>query len=208
MGFLFSQFSKPSGFVGKVVGWMMYKQNADINKWAMSFLDIQSKDHVLEIGFGPGYCVKELCDTYEGVRVSGLDPSETMVEEAKRRNQKGIERGQVQLVKGYAEEVSQLHDTIDKVLAINNITYWEDPVGTLKALRNQMSEKGRISVALQPHEKGANDQTTIIIGDQIRSFLEQAGFKQVLVHHKPGNPTKTACVVGSVSSDPLIANDF
>ncbi|MCD5325812.1 MULTISPECIES: class I SAM-dependent methyltransferase [Pontibacillus] len=203
MGFLFSQFSKPQGLIGKAVGWLMYKQNAGINKWAMSFLDIQQDDCVLEIGFGPGYCVKELCDSYDGVRVIGLDPSEAMVEEAKRRNKKDVEGGRVRLAQGYAEESTNLHDTIDKVLAINNITYWEDPVGTLAALREQMSEKGRVAIALQPHEKGASDETTVIIGDQIRSFLEQAGFKQVLVHHKPGSPTKTTCVVGSVSDLPV-----
>ncbi|KGX89935.1 hypothetical protein [Pontibacillus marinus] len=47
------------------------------------------------------------------------------------------------------------------------------------------------------YDKGASDQTAELAGDQIRSFLEQAGFEYVRVHHRPGKPNKTTCVVGS-----------
>jgi len=160
-------------------------------------LDIQPDEHVLEIGFGPGYCVRSLCKTYRGIHVTGLDPSSTMVEEATRRNQKWVDEGRVELKEAKAGEVDAVLKPIDKVVTINNITYWEDPVRTLYNLRSLMRKAGRIAITLQPHEKGASDQTAELAGDQIRSFLEQAGFEYVRVHHRPGKPNKTTCVVGS-----------
>ncbi|QHE50802.1 class I SAM-dependent methyltransferase [Pontibacillus sp. HMF3514] len=197
MGLLFSQFSKPKGLIGRIVGFIMYRENAAISKWTLSFLDIQSDEHVLEIGFGPGYCIRSLCKTYRDIHVTGLDPSGTMVEEATRRNQKWVDEGRVELKEAKAGEVDVVSKPIDKVITINNITYWEDPVRTLNNLKTRMRKAGRIAITLQPHEKGASDQTAELAGDQIRSFLEQAGFEYVRVHHRPGKPNKTTCVVGS-----------
>jgi len=197
MGLLFSQFSKPKGVIGKIVGYIMYRENAGITKWTLSFLDIQPDEHVVEIGFGPGYCIRNLCKTYKGLHVTGLDPSEAMVEEAGRRNQTWVNEGRVELREAKAGEVDGVREPIDKIVTINNITYWEDPVRTLGELKSKMRKAGRIAITLQPHEKGAGDQTAELAGDHIRTFLEQAGFEYVRVHHRPGKPNKTTCVVGS-----------
>lgn len=197
MGLLFSQFSQPKGFIGKLVGWIMYKENAAITKWTLSFLDIQPQEHVVEIGFGPGFCIRNLCKTYKGIRITGLDPSHAMVKEANRRNQKWVDEGRVTLLEAKAHKVEGVSQSIDKIVTINNITYWEDPVDTLVRLKSKMRKAGRIAITLQPHEKGAGDHTAELAGDQIRSFLEQAGFEYVRIHHRPGKPNKTTCVVGS-----------
>ncbi len=45
----------PRGAAGSVTGWMFAHRpsNRQRNRWAVSLLDVQPADRVLEIGFGP-----------------------------------------------------------------------------------------------------------------------------------------------------------
>ncbi|KGX90543.1 methyltransferase [Pontibacillus halophilus JSM 076056 = DSM 19796] len=197
MGFLFSQFSKPKGLIGKLAGTFMYKENAAINEWTSSFLDIKEDDRVLEIGFGPGYCIQHLCEQQREVNVTGIDPSGDMVDQASKRNRQYLHEGRVELYEGEAGLVCQLEGTFDKVLAINNITYWKNPVKTLTQIRQRLAPNGRIAITVQPHEKGATDETSHNLGEQIHSLLTQAGYNGISIYLKDDEPTNVTCVVAS-----------
>ena len=54
MSFIKSQFGHPSGLLGRLVGAIMAYENRERNNWAVRLLNIQSRDYVLEVGFGPG----------------------------------------------------------------------------------------------------------------------------------------------------------
>jgi hypothetical protein len=51
-----SQFMDPRGLPGRLVGWEMALRpsNRKRNAWAVTLMDVQPPDRVLEIGFGPG----------------------------------------------------------------------------------------------------------------------------------------------------------
>jgi hypothetical protein len=55
------QFHRPRGPVGHLVGWTMARRssNRERNIWAVSLLDVQPDDRVLELGFGPGIAIRE-----------------------------------------------------------------------------------------------------------------------------------------------------
>ncbi len=67
-----SQFMHPRGLSGHLVGWEMALRpsNRKRNVWAVSVMDVQPDDRVLEIGFGPGIAVREIArrDTWPSVR--------------------------------------------------------------------------------------------------------------------------------------------
>ncbi|MCA0972613.1 methyltransferase domain-containing protein [Halobacillus litoralis] len=188
------QFAKPNGWIGKAVGWFMTQENDELNKWTVSFLDIQEGDAVLEIGFGAGESLCQVARRSRG-RVFGIDPSEAMVETAVRRLQKRSPACDICLIQGEAALIHQFETTFDKIYAVNNITYWEKPVETLVHLRSLLSEGGRIALTLCPHEKGAEDQTTEVLGGQLRALLNQAGFSSIEVFIKPTKPNNTVCAV-------------
>ena len=48
----------PSGFLGRLIGWIMAKETAGANDEAVRLLLVQPTDHVLEIGFGDGLFTK------------------------------------------------------------------------------------------------------------------------------------------------------
>lgn len=63
----------------------------------MSLLDVQPADRVLEIGSGPGLAIQELSHIAREGYVCGIDHSEVMVRQARKRNADGIRRGVVDL---------------------------------------------------------------------------------------------------------------
>jgi hypothetical protein len=57
-----AQFGRPNGFWGSIAGWIMAvrSSNRKRNVWAVSLLDVQHGDRILEIGFGPGLAIREI----------------------------------------------------------------------------------------------------------------------------------------------------
>jgi SAM-dependent methyltransferase len=90
-----AQFGRPRGLAGRIAGWIMAHRSSNRrrNVWAVSLLDVQRDDRVLEIGFGPGIAIGELSRIATDGYVCGLDHSALMLRQAAKRNAKGIRRG-------------------------------------------------------------------------------------------------------------------
>jgi len=52
--FMAGQARKPSGFIGSVLGRMLNKFSADMNRHSVALMELVPEDRVLEVGFGGG----------------------------------------------------------------------------------------------------------------------------------------------------------
>jgi ubiquinone/menaquinone biosynthesis C-methylase UbiE len=131
------QFRRPHGLGGRAAGWVMAHRgsNRARNKWAAGLLDVQPEDRVLEIGFGPGIAIEEMARRATRGAVVGLDHSDVMVRQATRRNAAAVRAGRVELGLGSAEDLPAFDDPFDRILAVNSLMFWDDPVAGLKELR-------------------------------------------------------------------------
>lgn len=193
---LYEQFSKPEGWMGKMVGWFMLKENDDLNEWTLSILDIMPEEKVLEIGFGPGSALKVAAEDKQA-EVYGIDPSEAMVETAAKRLQRSAMKRQVCLIHGEARLLNSFHMPLDKIYSINNITFWDNPEETLKHLSSLLRRGGKIALTICPHEEDATDRTSERLGEWLTSLLTRAGFTKIEVKMKQTNPNDTVCVVAT-----------
>ncbi|MCP3029267.1 class I SAM-dependent methyltransferase [Halobacillus sp. A5] len=191
------QFKKPKGWLGKAVGRFMEFENDELIQWTQSFLQIEEDDTVMEIGFGPGSGLALIADNSPGTALIGIDPSESMVEMTLRKLQKISREQQILLIHGPAQVIKRFDVKLDKVYAINNITFWEAPVDTLTFLHSCMNKGGRIALTLCPHEEGATNDTTEVLGGQLTSLLKKAGFIQIETFIKPTAPNNTVCVAAT-----------
>jgi tRNA G46 methylase TrmB len=73
-----NQFKKPSGFLGKVIASLMAKGNQHAYSNILSLLNVSQTDVILEIGFGPGFGIKELLRKHPSCKIVGVDFSELM----------------------------------------------------------------------------------------------------------------------------------
>jgi SAM-dependent methyltransferase len=197
------QFGRPSGPLGRGAGWIMGSRasNRERNRWAVSLLDVQPSDRVLEIGFGPGLAIRGIARLAAQGYVCGIDHSEVMVRQASRRNAQALSSGRVDLRLGSVESLPKFDELFDKILAVNAIQFVADPVECLADLRGLLLVGGRVAIAHQPRCPGATDETSARRAQRIAAQLAQAGFSDVRVETLKLNPA-VVCVLGVNASGP------
>lgn len=196
-----SQFSRPRGMWGPLVGWIMATRpsNRIRSAWAVSLLDIQRRDRVLEIGFGPGIAIREISRLAPDGYVCGLDHSARMLSQATRRNARAIKEGRVDLRVCPVERLPSFDLPFDKVLAVNTLGFWKTPDKSLVELRHLLRAGGRIAVVHQPRDPGATDATATARGAAMSTRLVRAGFAAVRVETLALKPA-AVCVIGTAAS--------
>lgn len=171
------QFRRPTGALGRLAGWEMATRlsNRQRNEWAVSLLDVQPTDCVLEIGFGPGIAIRALARRATQGLVVGVDHSEVMVAQARSRNAAAVREGRVDLRVGSAESLPAFDVRFDKILAVNSMGFWPDPPARLRELHGLLVEGGVIGIVRQP--RGPNvAQTPETNARELAELLAAAGF--------------------------------
>ncbi len=130
------QLAMPEGDLGRQVGETMAEATASLNAFCVTQLQVQPRDHVLEIGFGPGVALAELTRLTPDGFVAGIDHSEEMLRMAEQRNHRAIMQEGVELAFGAADELPYEDDSFDKLLCVNVLHFWKTPAKELsEALR-------------------------------------------------------------------------
>ena len=192
------QFGHPRGLPGHVVGGVMAQRSSNRrrNLWAVSLLDVQAADRVLEVGFGPGVAINELARLAHHGAVYGIDHSDVMVRQASRRNRAAVRSGLVDLRLGSVDDLPAFAEPLDKIVAVNSLGFWPEPRERLKELRGLLRPDGQIAIASQPRCPGATRETSERAACEIKALLEEAGFSQTRVETLDLNPP-VVCVLGT-----------
>jgi ubiquinone/menaquinone biosynthesis C-methylase UbiE len=197
------QFHHPRGLPGRLVGWEMALRtsNRRRNAWAVSLMDVQPSDRVLELGFGPGIAVREIARRATRGEVVGIDRSAVMRAQAARRNAAAVRAGRVSLTVGSVEDLPAFDRRFDKILAVNNMGMWSEPAVRLKELAALLRGGGLIAIVSQPRCPGATAETTAAGSREIVRLLDAAGFGAIraeTLHLEP----PVACVIGTAPGTP------
>jgi ubiquinone/menaquinone biosynthesis C-methylase UbiE len=113
------------GTSGRVAGAVMARMNRDMEQAAIDELDPAPRAAVLSIGFGPGVGIAALVRRLPQGRIAGIDPSSTMVDQARRRNRRAVDTGRVSLACAAAESIPWPDEAFAGVLAVNSIQLWD-----------------------------------------------------------------------------------
>jgi ubiquinone/menaquinone biosynthesis C-methylase UbiE len=148
---LLRTFGRPQGILGRVGGRIMARTNQQCAAWVIDLLDIQPRDSVLEVGFGPGVGMQLLARSASAGYVAGVDVSTEMVAQATARNTQAIASGRVDLRHGAVERLPFDDHTFDKTLAINAMQVWPDAVAGLREMRRVLKTGGRIALGFTPY---------------------------------------------------------
>ncbi len=173
----------PRGLIGQLFGLLFAHRpsNRRRNLWAVTLLDVQPTDRVLEIGFGPGIAIEALSRHATAGHVYGIDHSVVMVGQATRRNAAAIRDGRVTLRCGSVEELPAAWESLDKILAVNSMRFWPDVPVRLKELRSRLRPGGQIAIVSQPRCPGATSETSNRAAQDIQAALVVAGFSGIRI---------------------------
>ncbi len=174
------QLGRPTGILGQIVGLVLHRANRVVNDWVISQLDIRPDDHILEIGFGPGQGIQHLAGLVPNGFVTGLDHSELMVRQARRRNRATIKAGRVMLKYGVIPPLPFDTAAFDKALAINVFYFWPEPSASLRELWRTLKPGGVLALYLATPESMKNISDSGVFGlyslEQVEALLTQTGF--------------------------------
>jgi ubiquinone/menaquinone biosynthesis C-methylase UbiE len=172
---LHRMFAHPSGFLGHLGGWLMGLSNQDIAQWTIEALDIQPRDRVLEIGFGPGEALRQLAQTIPDIQLHGVDASGLMVTKARKLNRAKILSGNIDVRHGTVETLPYPDGSFDKAFSINSMPFWEHPIPGLREIRRVLSPGGNFVVTVQPRW-AKTDQEIQTVEQWMEENLSSAGF--------------------------------
>lgn len=195
---MLSQFRQPRGLMGQVAGTLMAHRLSNLvrNHWAVSLLDPQLDDQVLEIGFGPGVGIQQVACKLVGGQVWGIDHSLVMLQHARRRNQRAIAAGKVRLLHRSVSTLGSLSQVFDKIFEVDSYQFWDSPLEVLGNCRDRLRPGGTMFLVQQPRGPGATEADVGPFAEQLAGAMADIGFADILIRRKAMRPVSTLCVSG------------
>ena len=176
--------------------------NVARNRWAVQLLDVQPTDRVIEVGCGPGVAIAALATRAIRGLVVGVDHSQVMIGQARRRNRAAIQAGRVRLIHTPVERLSVSDGPFDAALAVNTVGMWPDPTARLRELARLLRPGGRIALVSQPRCPGATAATSAAAANELAGLLTEAGFEHLRTELLELDPPVT-CVLGHLAPPPV-----
>jgi SAM-dependent methyltransferase len=179
-----AQLKKPAGKLGVGIGEQMNSFNKEINIRAIGLLELDQDEDILEIGMGNGMFCKEILRCHKSVTYTGCDYSEIMVQEAFLINQEWTENGRAEFHLAEASNLPFPDDYFSRVLTVNTLYFWEDPLKELEEIRRVMTNDGlavigirtRASMIGRPY---VNEEFRLFEESDLSCLLQAAGFQEV-----------------------------
>jgi ubiquinone/menaquinone biosynthesis C-methylase UbiE len=187
--------------VGGLIGHVMARKNAAMNRFAVDTLAARPTDEVLEIGFGPGTMIAELARSVDRGRVVGIDLSEAMVRQAMHRNRAAVADGRVELHEGSVLELPFADARFDRVFDVNCFHHWPDqPVG-LAEVRRVLKPDATLLLCL----RGKHPTRSFMVApgytdrevDLVRDLVAAAGFRDVRSNRRAIGSRMITCVLAN-----------
>ncbi len=190
-----AQFRHPKGALGRAAGWIMAHRpsNRARNLWTVDLLDLGPRDRALEIGCGPGIGLEACARALDGGSVLGLDHSETMVAQARKRLA-GVEGVAVRL--GGLDALVELPGSFDKIFSVNVIQFVAEKARAFADMAAVASPGGLVAATHMPRHRKPTRQDAMDMAQAIRNAMEAAGLGAIETRELPLSPVPAICVMG------------
>jgi ubiquinone/menaquinone biosynthesis C-methylase UbiE len=169
----------------------------EVRRQTYALLDVHEGDQLLDVGCGPGDAVRELAQRVGSTgHVIGVDKSETMIQEARRRAQGATLPSEYRLGDVYQLEFAD--NTFDGCRAERVFMHLDDPLRALSEIRRVTRPDGHIVIAEPDSEMRVVDVpdreltrrifhyafdkvTNGWIGRQLPRLMKQAGLVNISI---------------------------
>ncbi len=129
--------SGPSGYIS---GLTMIVGRGNDARLVADLADLQPGDHVLDIGCGPGTAVRNAARA--GIRVTGIDPSEPMLREARLLTRLRRPAGEVEWARAGVEDLPLPDASVRVCWSLASVHHWPDLEAGLTEVRRVMTAGG------------------------------------------------------------------
>lgn len=147
-----AQLRRPSGLGGRAIGHVLNRVNRSVNQSAINRLGLAADESVLEVGCGCGGALGPILRRTQGF-VAGVELSDVMVAETRRRFRGALRRGRLELKQGEAAAIPYGDDRFDCAVATQTIYFWPDPAAGLREIQRVLKPGGRVVLAVEAREE-------------------------------------------------------
>ena len=208
LGRLLSQSGKPRGRFGRFLVRGMNFGHSGLTRWGLTKVEIRENATVLDIGCGGGRALERLASLASLGKVVGIDYSEDSVAVARKRNQRLIATGRVEVLHGSVSSMPFQDATFDCVSAVETYYFWPDIAADLAEVRRVMKPSAQMVIIAGMYRGSRFDKRNmrLIRAGGMRCFsvqefeetLQDAGFSAVAVSVEPHKGW--VCVVSELGS--------
>ncbi|MEM9816114.1 MAG: class I SAM-dependent methyltransferase [Cyanobacteria bacterium P01_D01_bin.6] len=144
--YLARQLGHPSGWGGRLILRLLNRENATMNTIALKTLDVQTEQHILEIGFGGGSLIDHLLNTERSLEVTAIDISDTAVAMARNKFKAVIATNRLVVHQAKAEAIPAMDNTFDAIVTVNTLYFWSDVLAVLNECQRCLKPGGKLVV--------------------------------------------------------------
>ena len=197
------QAKKPSGIFGRFFMSRIFdKGNLELNSFVKETMAIKKSDRILEIGCGTGSLLKIIANELENGIVEGIDFSKTMISIAKKKNKRNISKKKAIIRLGNFDELQFKSNSYDKILSVNTIYFWKNPVMTISKAFCLLKANGMMVLGFHSKEEmekmdlDENIFQLYSLQDVVHLLKTDEILKEVEIISKKGPDKVNYCAIG------------
>lgn len=115
-----------------------------MNLIALSTLNVQTGQHILEIGFGGGDLIDRLLKTRKPLKITAIDMSHTAVAMALNRFRTAIAADRLVVHQATAEAMPFADNTFDAIVTVNTVYFWADILAAFNECKRCLKPGGTL----------------------------------------------------------------
>ena len=202
---LASQFRRPAGLLGRLIGRKMNAMNRPMNDATIEWLEVHPSDQVLDIGFGGGVSLDLLLSRMGEGRIVGVEVSDTMLARARAKYRSHLQAERLELAAGGVEDLPFEDNRFDRVCSINTVYFWPQPERGAAEIYRVLKPSGHLALAFRPPHvlkkiKFTQHGFTYYSSDEIQSLLGGAGFHRIRILDQADGAGGFACALATKQS--------
>ena len=186
----FENTRKPVGLGGKIMVAMMNLGHSPVARWGLRFLELTPDAKVLDCGCGGGANIRTMLKKCPNGEVKGVDYSPVSVEKAKKVNEDAILNGRCVILQGNVADLIFAANQFDLVTAFETVYFWPDLLQSFREVSRVLKPDGTFLICNECGGDNEKDEKwtekipgmTIYKDTQLKTMLEQVGFRQVETH--------------------------
>ena len=183
----FENTRKPVGLGGRLMVTMMNLGHSPVARWGLQFLNAAPDAKVLDCGCGGGANLRKLLKRCPNGTVTGIDYSSVSVEKSKRLNAKAISEGRCCVLEASVAALPFEDNKFDVVTAFETVYFWPNLPQCFRVIYRVLKPGGTFLICNESSGDTDKDEKwteiiggmTIYSGDELKTFLENAGFCNV-----------------------------
>lgn len=183
-----------AGYFGRLVNWLKPAKNKTITDWTIEQLNIQPYQHILEIGYGSGYALKEVARKLKIGFLAGIDSSIAKYRRAYRKNKKMIRQQLLQLHIGNMNELPYPNRYFHTVYGNNVQLNWKEPVYIFLHLAGLLRSGGKLVMVFQPAAR--KEEEIKQAAERIKQQYMEAGLVNVRIEFRDAHSATCFAAIG------------